>query len=72
MNKEDQITFVTNVCEALKQSIIDNIEAGRVPAEWDGHELRKLIALRADQWDYIKMDRSRIRKFNNTVLINNL
>lgn len=47
--------------------------AGHVPAEWDGIELRQYPADRAaDQFPIRKMERTRMKEYRNTVIVNNL
>lgn len=71
MTKDEQKEFATQLCASIKDKILDDITAGRVPENWDGHELRALIALRAKAAVY-RMDAGHRRAFNGTVLINNL
>ncbi len=44
MKPVDQILFVKNLASAVANSIVEQIAAGRIPEEWDGHELRELLA----------------------------
>ena len=48
MNKSDQISFVNELCMRMALDIATKIDAGAVPEEWDGHELRCLVADKAN------------------------
>ena len=41
MTKKEQRTFVRNLCKSVAEGLIKEYE---FPADWDGHELRVLIA----------------------------
>jgi len=43
MTKEDQITFTENFLDSIKKDITEKINAGKVPEDWDGFELRELV-----------------------------
>lgn len=40
MNKKEKGEFVRDLSRALTQEVLKKIEADRIPADWDGHELR--------------------------------
>lgn len=42
MNAAEKQLFIATLCNSVRDSIIAKIE--RMPQEWDGHELRRLIA----------------------------
>lgn len=44
MNKREKKRFVRELTKAVADDIISKIEAGKVPDEWDGIELRELLA----------------------------
>ena len=68
-----QVTFVRELTETVTQKIVDDIFAGKVPAEWNGIELRQLLADRfAAAVFKDTLTGKRKREYNNTVLVNNL
>jgi hypothetical protein len=62
--------FIKDLCNNVRDSILKNVE--RMPADWDGQELRELIA------DVFGGERGRLmtgkrkRDYRNEVLVNNL
>lgn len=71
MDTQDQKRIVHELITSVEGGILAAIEDGSVPTEWDGHELRQLVAERFDRCTS-KMDRKRKAEYNNTVLVNNL
>lgn len=76
MNKEEQIEFVIQLTDNVKNEILQKINKNKIPENWDGIELRWLIA---DKFSDVvfggfekKNQRRRAKEFNNYVLINNL
>jgi hypothetical protein len=77
MWKSEKKRFVHLACRSMAQDICKHIDEGRVPDEWDGHELRCLIAHRAEQWAApTKIMRNpkceRAKEFHNTITITTL
>ncbi len=48
MNRDEQVTLVNELCMRMALDIATKIDAGEVPKEWDGHELRCLVADKAN------------------------
>lgn len=44
MNKEEKKKFVIDLTKAVQDRIVVLIDEGKIPEQWDGHELRKLLA----------------------------
>ena len=44
MTKREQVRIVRELTGSVFEEIRNKIKLGRVPAEWDGHELRCLVA----------------------------
>ena len=44
MTREEQIKFVRDLAQNISEGIVARIELGDIPPEWDGHELRFLLA----------------------------
>lgn len=73
MNRDEQKEFVKSLCQTIADTIVTEIDNGKVSDNWDGIELRALIAREtADGERYLHRNRSRLLKFNNTCLVNNL
>jgi len=75
MNKKEQIRFIKNLTGSIASELISKIESGRVPENWDGIELRKLLSdkFESESDRCFKNKRSRRYKdYNNIVIINNL
>jgi hypothetical protein len=73
--KRRQVKFVRELIQAMKVQIVSDIDAGLIPEDWNGIELRELIALRASESSHImreKHNRKRYREFRRVVLNNNL
>ena len=51
--------------------MVFDIKAGKTPADWDGHELRQLLADKFAEATS-KLVPHRIRAYKNVVLVNNL
>ena len=71
MTPEDQKRIVHKLCTIVEGGIIAAIDAGKVPTNWDGFELRQLLAERFTRYTGF-MPLWRKREYNNTVLVNNL
>jgi hypothetical protein len=77
VNKDAQLTIVNKLCMTAALEIGTLIDEGKVPEEWDGHELRVLVADKlkdaASISVIVKDPRSqRAKDFRNTVLVKNL
>lgn len=68
-----QKEFVRNLCATVMVSILDDIDEGKTPESWDGHELRDLIADRFARQRSVTMMKGKRRKdFVNHCLTHNL
>lgn len=73
MTRENKILFVTSHCNSIKQEICSKIESGKIPENWDGYELRSLIAEKFNAEIRMTDKREkRYREYENTVLAENL
>lgn len=75
MTKEKQVKFVNAVIDAVKKDIVEKIEKGEVPEDWDGIELRWYIRDKFSEvvWGEWKNTKTkRYRDYKNAVLVNNL
>jgi hypothetical protein len=71
MDTLEKIKFVSDLCERISEKIIEQIGEGRIPDDWDGIELRWLIAEHANQNARFG-DKRRKAEYDNTVIVNNL
>jgi len=70
MTKTEQRRFIRDNARAVVRRVLEG--SSRWPAQFDGHELRRLL-LRAFEENAIRgMSRARVRDFNNACLIFNL
>ena len=45
MEKRDQnIAIIQDLCASVAAELVDKVKDGRIPLDWDGHELRQLLA----------------------------
>lgn len=69
MNAHEKRCFIRALIATVRKDLLADVE--RMPAEWDGHELRKLIAQRFDAAQ-MPMAGYRRREFENERRIKNL
>jgi hypothetical protein len=67
-----QRNFVKDLTASIRDSVVNAISAGNVPAEWDGHELRCYLADRFEQDAKMSAIRKeprsrRAREYRNTI-----
>lgn len=77
MTKEQQRQFVREISNSISNEICSHICEGKIPPEWNGHELRVLLAEKhaeSGRMSCISKDgrSSRARAFRNHCLINGL
>ena len=49
MTKKDQVRFIKHHAAAYVAELVSKVEAGKVPENWDGHELRVWFADKVNQ-----------------------
>jgi hypothetical protein len=47
--RKRQLVFVQDLTNNIRDELLGQIREGKVPTEWDGHELRVLLASRFEQ-----------------------
>lgn len=72
-----QIHFLRSLSSETTNTIVRYIREGKIPQEWDGHELRCLLAdgcaMNASMSVIRKEPRGRrARDYRNTIIVNNL
>lgn len=75
MDSKEQIQFVTDLTNAVRDKVIERIEKGKIPETWDGIELRWLLRDKFENevlGDYGYGNKKRKREYNNTVLVENI
>lgn len=75
MNQEAKIAFIQNLTSSIAVELIKKVQDGRIPENWDGHELRELLAdkFAAERSEPLSNKRSaRYKAYRNAVLTNNL
>lgn len=66
---QEKEQFIRDLTSGVTESLLLSVK--RMPEDWDGHELRRLIAARF-QRETTDMPRKRVRDFENEVLVRNL
>lgn len=77
MTRKEQARFVRELTRNITKQVVTTIQQGRVPEEWDGHELRVLLADRFNESASMSLLRKdgrarRSRAYRNAVMIGNL
>ena len=69
MNKQEKIDFVTETTAATCKKLVDDINNDKLPENWEGMELRQLIA---DRIAWHTIPAKRLHAYNNECLIRDL
>jgi hypothetical protein len=77
MTTKEQIDFVKGLSDNIMGDIVRRIRMGRIPENWDGHELRCLLADLHEQsanMTHIRTKKrsKRAKDYHNTVIVHNL
>ena len=74
MNRREKKRFVRDLMGSVQKQVLRQITDGKIPDEWDGHELRKLLAdnFHHEVSSTMRTDRKRIKAYLHTVIVNNL
>lgn len=75
MTKDEKILFIAKLTGSICNELTAKVRDGRIPENWDGHELRELLAEKfaAETSDELKNKRSpRYKAYRNSVLTRNL
>ena len=71
MTKTEKVVFINEIMETLRGSLIQKVEL--MPEEWDGHELRQLIAdIVNEEVVFVHMNKGRLREYKNTRITKNI
>lgn len=71
-NRKQNIEFVEDLLGGIRRDLSEKIRNGQVPRTWNGKQLRKLIAEKAKENDYVPMTRQEKSLYHNDVFVNNL
>jgi hypothetical protein len=71
MNADEKKQFVKELVEQLAETIIRDIETGKVPEDWDGIELRWLLSGRSNS-NFGETQKKRKKAYRNTIMVNGL
>jgi hypothetical protein len=72
METKDQERIVTELLNDVGCTILHDIATGKIPATWDGWELRQLAADRFANQSRLAEDPKRLKAYRNTVLVKGL
>jgi hypothetical protein len=76
MNRDQQEIFIKNLTSAIADELIEKIHSGSIPEQWDGIELREILAekfsheTRSDL--LFKPRGKRWKDYQNTIIVNNI
>lgn len=71
MNASEKRQIIKDLCANLEHFLINRVDL--MPEEWDGIEIRQLMADAVNnRFNHRPMERSRMKEYKNTVLVNNL
>jgi hypothetical protein len=71
MDRKEKEDFIEEILEVTKEKIMAKLD--KIPEDWDGFELRQLIAdYTREQIAYVKMDKKRFKEYENTRMVENL
>lgn len=69
--REKKGEFITALMDSVRTGLLSSLD--RVPADWDGHELRQWLADAFASHVYKPaMSGRRLKAYNNAVIVNNL
>lgn len=72
MTPREQKDFIRQLSETIAADICNQIDDQKIPDDWDGRELRQLLAYRHNQSAHMGRNARITRRVNNTILVNNL
>lgn len=67
--------FVQELAATIVKKICEQIDGGKIPMEWDGHELRVLLAEKTEEsssMSTLRSDKRRFANYVNVVRVNQL
>lgn len=72
MENSEKVQFVNALTDTIREKVLEEIKKGTIPENWDGIELRWLLADRAAS--VVMSDRKgpRYKAYQNTVIVKNL
>ena len=75
MDKIAKMEFVVDFMGSIQKEVLQNIASDKIPADWDGHQLREYLADKFawERTDLMKRPHSRMRRrYKNEVIVRNL
>lgn len=72
LTTKDKKTFIRNLCNSVRDELVGKVKD--MPEEWDGFELRQLLAdkFERETRDFLSNNRKRLRAYRNEVIARNL
>lgn len=71
LTKEEKIKFIEDILDTMRESLLKKVD--KMPEEWDGYEIRRLIADYAEEKiAYFEMNKPRLRAYDNTRIVRNI
>ena len=73
MTKPEKRIFIRNLCNSIRDEVMEKVTTGAIPREWDGVELRVHLAEKFEKETYRDLIKGkRLKDYRNTVIVNNL
>lgn len=76
MNRNEQEIFIRNLTSSIVNELIDKVQSGVIPDNWDGVELREILAEKFQhetRSDLLSKPRGkRWKDYRNEILIRNI
>jgi len=71
INESEKVALIRALCERLERGLLDLVPS--LPKEWDGFEIRELVADSADNWFSMRrrMGVKRVREYKRFLLTQN-
>ncbi|MBU3186605.1 hypothetical protein [Clostridium estertheticum] len=70
MDKEQQKEFIVKLCDNLKLTLLNKIDS--MPESWEELEIRQYMSEKAQQFNPIKMTRTRMWNYKDVVKKNKM
>ena len=71
MTKKEKRQFINQLVSSIKAKILQDLKDDKIPEDWDGHELRHLLADNFRE-NALTLAPARFRAYQNAVVVNNL
>lgn len=63
MTPDQKVQFITNLMNSVRDELVDMVNSGEIPEDWDGHELREILARKFDRERTMLLRDKRSRRY---------